>query len=193
MFRSIVLLLIVLVLVAFPSQTEAVTRSHIDPRIQNAVLNPGDVVPFFSVPTINNGGVFKYAPVPQGASGNLTQESAVLVHAWNTNSSFYNAMWDNDEYVDDLLINSPNDTVYLFLSWSDTQYKTEASYMQGRFLNRMSALRFSPERAQQFSNRVFFGALPVSRLTNTFIPSLLANWTDVLNQITIIDANTNSV
>ena len=67
-------------------------------------------------------------------------------------------------------------TQFLFLAYSDEARQT-VTWMSQRLLRGMQQLNYSQSQINQVSARMHFVVKPVTALTDSWIPTLLANWT----------------
>eukprot|EP01095_Lingulamoeba_sp_RSL-Kostka_P001728 TRINITY_DN12520_c0_g1_i2.p1 TRINITY_DN12520_c0_g1~~TRINITY_DN12520_c0_g1_i2.p1 ORF type:complete len:700 (+),score=197.71 TRINITY_DN12520_c0_g1_i2:31-2130(+) len=151
--------------------------------------NPGDNVTSFSVPTLqwpngNTGGMFKYIPV----NSNEQYTNSLIIHAWNIESAFYSDFWNHDLYIKELLIHSPNDTDYLFLYYENENVENDEiyKYMFKQLSKQVNSLGYE----NNWAERLFVSSSSVEQLTN-FLPELLNEWEDVLNQVAVFPENTS--
>eukprot|EP01119_Soliformovum_irregulare_P018565 TRINITY_DN5727_c0_g1_i1.p1 TRINITY_DN5727_c0_g1~~TRINITY_DN5727_c0_g1_i1.p1 ORF type:complete len:672 (+),score=139.25 TRINITY_DN5727_c0_g1_i1:1533-3548(+) len=135
-------------------------------------LRPNDTVPSFSVNTLN--GIWTYR---SGFNSN-----PVIIFATSSDCASCEASWQNPQYIDDLLIRSPNNTEYLFMSYDQTAAQ-DANTMQQLFSIRLQALNID---ASLWKRRAHFVTDPVGK-SGTWIAPLLASpeWQRTISQLQI--------
>lgn len=146
-------------------------------------LVPGSPAPALTVPTLSG----SYTWDPSSPSG-----VPMLAMVLQQEDAFSDCMWSTDSSLDDFILESPNSTSYLFLSYapSDSVAKENAQYMQGRLYSRLAAAGLSALDLQQWKSRTHFAVVPLQALDEGglhggWLPGLLEVWQSPLNQLQI--------
>ena len=127
-------LLCILVLLLCFTLADKVIR--VDPSKDDA-MNPGDVVTTFHLLTLS--GNFSYVPLYDNS------QPAMVFFALDPRSGFGTAMWETSLYLKNLFLRSPDDTVYIFLSYAENSNEV-ASHLQSLFQQAMDELNLSTEK-----------------------------------------------
>lgn len=153
-------------------------------------FEPDDPVPPFQVKTLN--GWFSFSA-----------NSPLILYAFNSFDAYSVFAWQFDNSVQWFLQvttrilpkyqDSPNNTEYLFLSYSETDTVDQVKYMRQRLLDGMVSLNYSSPRINQVLARMHFGVNPVSSLTSTWIPALLSDWPTEAKGINVSASGTEYV
>lgn len=109
---------------------------RIDPRAEDT-MNPGDVVDSFTLNII--GGTYSYQPL------NDNSQNAIIFFALDSRSGFGEAMWENEIYVKNLFLRSPDDTMYIFMSYANNAEEVVTN-LQSIFIQTMNDLHISSEK-----------------------------------------------
>ena len=106
-------------------------RFYTAPSEAAGMFNPGDRVRPFRLPTL--AGLVRY-PGPV-----MNATSSVLLHVYNKHSAFLQCLWNCSGSVEALLLHSPHNTHYIFMSQGEEAY-SDALWMRQRFRQVVSEL-----------------------------------------------------
>lgn len=98
---------------------------------------PGDSAPSFMIQTLH--GKFMYK---EKALNDTRDSDPIIFCAFNKHSAFLKALWTEDGSVRRLLVRSPRNTQYVFLSQSDTALD-DVRWMQHKIYAEMESLHKS--------------------------------------------------
>lgn len=87
-------------------------------------LEPGELAPSFSLQTLN--GRIAYEKAHKDSK---TPQHPIIFHAFTNRSAFLEALWSDKHSITGLLWNSPRNTRYVFMSFSENA-KEEAQWMK---------------------------------------------------------------
>ncbi|XP_032239840.1 uncharacterized protein LOC116619295 [Nematostella vectensis] len=93
-------------------------------------LQPGNTAPSFTLQTL--GGRIVYTKHKQSSTSK--PRHPIIFHAFTSRSAFLEALWTDMDSVESLLKNSPRNTQYVFMSFSDTA-KSDVLGMRGQLLD----------------------------------------------------------
>jgi hypothetical protein len=91
---------------------------------QLSTLKPGEFAPSFRLQTLNGRISYKKAH-----KNTTTPQHPIIFHAFTNRSAFLEVLWTNKHSIIGLLLNSPRNTRYVFMSFSENA-KEEAQWMR---------------------------------------------------------------
>jgi hypothetical protein len=95
---------------------------------------PGQLAPSFEIQTLSGKFVYK-----EKAINDSTSSNPIIFCAFNKHSAFLRALWTEEGSVRRLLLRSPRNTQYVFLSLSENA-KHDVDYMQKKIFGEMAKL-----------------------------------------------------
>ena len=183
------------------SYQDVLSSASLSPSfVTETIYFPGTPAPSFSL-NLTNGSVITYNAPSSASSSTLSLpvQLPMIVNIVDLQDGFTNIMWaDGVNSLDMFLLQAPTNITYLFLSYATTieQASLDMTYLQTQIQNQMVALNFNAAQIQQWNNVLLYCATPISVLTNqptnTWIPTMLMNWTSPSEQILINPTSTTN-